>query len=174
MKTKITISAILFFVLIFNGFSQEKSKKQIKEERKIEQQKQIEAMINAKEFVFVGRTALPTGYNSVNLATNPNYVKFHPEMIESYMPYFGRAYSGVGYGGDQGLKFEGKPEPYTFKKEKKNFQVEAKVKGGNDLFTISLYVGFEGDATLTIASNNRSSISYQGEISAPEEPKEKK
>jgi len=175
MNAKYSILAVLFSFIVTIGFAQEKSKKQLKEERKIEKQKQTEAMINAKEFVFIANTALPSGYRSVNLTTNTNYVKFHPDLIDSYMPYYGTAYGGVGYGtGDTGLKFEGKPEEYTVTKGKKNYQVNAVVKAEHDTFRLSLSVGFEGSASLSIISNNRSSISYNGEISAPEKKEEKK
>jgi hypothetical protein len=172
MKTKISVLVILFSLMMTSGFSQEKSRSEIKKERKLEKQSQIAEMVNAREFVFIGRTAQPQGYRSVNLASNPNFVKFHPDLIEGYMPYFGKAYSGVGYGGDGGLKFDGVPEDYTVEKRKKNFLIEAVVKGENDVYDISLTVGFEGSSTLSIISNNRSPISYIGDISAPEKPKE--
>ena len=95
-------------------------------------------------------------------------------MIESYMPFFGRAYSGVGYGNDTGLNFEGRPKEFTIIKGKKNYQIKAVVKTGNDTFTLYLSVGFEGDASLSVISNNRSTISYSGEVFAPEKPKENK
>jgi hypothetical protein len=156
--------------VITNGFSQEKTKKELKAEKKIEKQRQIEAMVNDTDFVFVARTALPTGMRSVNLTTNSNYVKFKPDLIDSYMPYFGRAYSSVGYGGDTGLKFTGKPEEFSVTKTTKAFQVNAVVSSSTDKFSLSLNIGFEGSASLTITSNSRSTISYQGEISAPEKP----
>jgi len=174
MKTKISVLMVLMLFIGTTLFAQEKSKKQLREERAIEKQQQIEAMINAKEFVFDGRTAIPTGYKSMNLTTNTNYVKFHPDRIESYMPFFGKAYAGIGYGSDGGLKFDGKPDNYTITKESKNYQVNASVKGTNDTYKISLSVSFNGSASLSINSNNRSSISYNGEISAPAKPKEKK
>ncbi len=174
MKAKISILVVILALSMASGFAQEKSKKQIKEDKKIEKQKQIDSLVNAKTFDFVGRTALPTGYKAVNLTTTVNYVKFQPNLIDSYMPFYGRAYSGVGYGGDEGLKFSGKPEEFTVTKGKKNFQVSATVKGEKDNFRLSLTVSFEGSATLTITSNNRSAISYSGEIIAPETKKEKK
>ena len=174
MKTKFSTLVLILSFLITNGFSQEKSKKELKEEKKIEKQRQTEAMINDTNFVFKARTALPSGMRSVNLATNPNYVKFMPGLIDSYMPYFGRAYSGVGYGSDAGLKFTGKPEEFTIEKKAKGFQIDAEVNSTTDKFNISLTVGFEGSASLVITSNSRSTISYQGEISAPEKPEEKK
>ena len=174
MKTRFSASLLILTLVISNGFSQEKTKKELKEEKKIEKQKQIETMVNDTDFVFVARTALPTGMRSVNLATNPNYVKFKPDLIDSYMPYFGRAYSSVGYGNDTGLKFTGKPEEFKITKTKKAFQINTVVSSPSDKFSLSLSVGFEGSSSLTITSNNRSTISYQGEISAPEKPQEKK
>lgn len=168
MKTKISILAVFLALIITSGFAQEKSKKELKEEKKLEKQKQVEDMVNAKAFDFVGSIAMPTGYKTVNLATTTNYVKFQPELIDSYMPFYGRAFSGVGYGGDEGMKFTGKPDEFTVVKEKKNYQVNAVVKGEKDTFRLSLSVSFEGSASLTITSNNRSAISYSGEIKAPE------
>jgi len=174
MKAKISVLSIILALIVTTGFAQEKSKKQIKEEKKIEKQKQIDSLVNAKTFVFIGRRAMPTGYKSVDLTTNTNFVKYQPDMIDSYMPFYGRAYSGVGYGGDEGLKFTGKPEEFTVTKGKKSYQVSATVKGEKDTFRLSLSVSFEGSASLTITSNNRSVISYSGEIIAPEVKEEKK
>lgn len=171
----ISLALLFILTLMFTPvFAQKKSKKEIKEEKKLEKQKQVEELINSKTFEFVGRTAMPTGYKTVNLTTNTNYVKFQPELIDSYMPFYGRAYSGVGYGNDEGLKFTGKPEEFTITRGKKNYQVSATVKGEKDTFRLSLSVGFEGSASLTITSNNRSAISYSGEIKALEKKGEKK
>jgi hypothetical protein len=160
-------------MILTTGYSQENTTKKSKDEKKLEKQKEIEALVNAKEFVFVARTALPSGMKSVNLTTNTNYVKFQPDLIDSYMPYYGKAYSGIGYGGDTGLKFKDKPEVFDIVKNKKAYQIDVTVKTSNDLFRLSLSVGFEGSTSLSVISNNRSTISYQGEISAPEKPVEK-
>jgi hypothetical protein len=156
-----------FFIVIisYNGFSQEKTKKQIKEEQKVEKQKQVEVLINSKMFAFTARNASPQGYKMIDLTTNPNYVKFQPDFIKSEMPFFGRAFSGVGYSSDAGLNFEGKPEEFSIEKGKKNYQIRVVVKGNNDTYRLTLSVYFEGGATLYINSNNRSSISYSGTIS---------
>jgi len=167
MNTK--ASTLLVFILLYAavGMTQEKSKKQIKEEQKIEKQKQIEAMLAAKEFVFLAKTALPQGSKSVNLTSSYD-VSFSTDFIKSYLPYYGRAYSGVGYGGDKGMMFEGKPKEFTVTKGKKNYQVNAIVAGETDTYRISLSVSVSGSSSLIINSNNRSSISYNGEIIAAE------
>jgi hypothetical protein len=164
MKTK-NIFLVLFLSLVVTmSFAQEKTRKQLREARKIEKQKQTEILVNSKEFVFVARNASPQGFSSVDLTTNPNYIKFQPDFIKSEMPFFGTAYSGVAYRGDGGLNFEGKPLEYTFKKEKKAYQIKAVVKGQNDVYTMFLSIFFDGSASLSINSNNRSIISYNGEI----------
>jgi hypothetical protein len=170
MKSRIAILMTSLFLISIMAFSQEKTKKQIKEEQKLEKQVQVEAMVNSKEFTFIGRTANPSGMRSVNLATNPNFMKFSPDMIESEMPYFGTSHTSVGYGGDAGLKFKAKPEEFTMEKGKKNYEGMAVVKGADDKYKIYLSVSSDGSATLSVSSNNRSNISYSGTIS----PLEKK
>jgi hypothetical protein len=91
-------------------------------------------------------------------------------LIEGNLPFFGRAYSGVGYGGNAGIQFKGEPEDYTITENKKNFMVKAVVKGKGDVYRLNLRIGLEGSANLTITSNNRSAISYTGDISRPEKP----
>lgn len=174
MKTRLSLICMFFILTAISAFSQEKSKSELRNERKLEKQSQIAEMVDAREFVFIARTAQPTGHRSVNLTSNPNFVKFHPDLIDGDMPYFGRAYSGVAYGGDGGLKFSGTPEDYTITKNKKNYLVKGTVKGAGDVFSIALSVGFEGSASLTINSNNRASISYIGDISAPVKTRENK
>jgi hypothetical protein len=169
MKIKVLFVLVMSALITTTCFSQEKTKKELKAERKIEKQKQTEVMVNSKEFIFTARTAMPQGGRSVNLSTNPGSVKFHPDLIKSDMPYFGRVTGSVAYGGrDGGMKFEGKPDEYTVTRGKKNYLIIAEVKGENDLFRLSLSVSFEGSASLSITSNNRSVITYSGEISAVE------
>jgi hypothetical protein len=171
MKTKNIVLALFISFFVTNGFAQEKTKKQLKEEKKIEKQKQIEALVNSKEFVFVARNASPMGFKTIDLTTNTNYMKFYPDLIKSEMPYFGTAHGGVGYGGDGGLKFEGKPQDYTMEKTNKQYKIKASVKGENDIYLLLLSVYFEGSATLSVSSNYRSTISYNGEISKIEPEK---
>ena len=173
MKTQVTFIALILCLFAMPGFAQEKTKKQLKEEKKLEKQKQIEEMVNAKTFVFNARTALPQGYKSINISTSSYFMRFNPDMILSELPYYGRAYSGSGYGGESGIKFEAKPEEFKIEKGKKNYNISAVVKANNDTYRISLTLGFEGTGTLNVTSNNRSSISYHGEVAAPVKTEEK-
>jgi hypothetical protein len=172
MKTKITLLVLVMLLGSFAVKGQISDRKAEKEKKRVEKEKEIADLVESKSFVFKANRAIPSTYKSMDLTTNPNFVRFSTDLIVSEMPFFGRAYS-VSYGGsDSGLKFEGKPEIYTIEKKKKNYEVEAKIKGTGDSYTINLSISFEGSSTMTISSNNRSSISYNGEISAPEKTKE--
>lgn len=172
MKTKITQLIVLLLIGFIPAMAQPTDRKAAKEQKKIEREKEIAVLVDSKNFEFVARRALPTGFRPMDLTTNPNFIRFSQDSIVSEMPFFGRAYS-VPYGGEGGLKFEGKPEVYTIKKDKKFYSVDAKVKSKGDYFTINLSISFAGSATMSISSNNRSPISYYGEISEIKKPEEK-
>ena len=165
---KASIIILTFFFITSFSFSQDKSKrelnKELKEKEKIEKQQQIEALIDSKAFLFVANRALPSGTRTIDLTGDNYFVKFQPELIESVMPFFGRAFGGVGYGTDVGIKFKEAPKTFNIKKGKKNYDIEAVVKSNNDTYNLSLSVSFQGSASLFVTSNNRSTISYQGKL----------
>jgi len=174
MKSKISVLLVAFLFLVSYANAQEKSKKELKEEKKVALQKEVEMLVNTKEFIFIGQTAFPIGYKSMNLNPNSNYVKFNAEYIESRMPFFGKSYGTATNSTDVGLQFEGKPEEFTVTTGKKNHDITAVVKTEADTYTINVTVGFDGASTLSIISNNRSNISYGGQIyplPTSEEPK---
>jgi hypothetical protein len=166
IRSVLFLLCLIVVPLVLTG--QEKTNKELKEERKLEKQKQIDSLVNSRTFVFVGTKAYPQSGRSVNLTTSPNFVKFSPDLIDSDMPFFGRVYSGAGYGGsDGGLTFKGAPTEFTVKETKKGYQIDATVKGERDTYRLSLAVGSEGTCSLSIFCNNRSSMSYSGDISSP-------
>lgn len=172
MKTKIAQLIVFLLIGFVPAIAQSTDRKAVKEQKRIEHEKEIAALVDSKRFEFKASRALPTGFRPMDLTTNPNFIRFSPELIVSEMPFFGRAYS-VPYGGDGGLKFEGKPEVYAIEKGKKFYAVDAKVQSKGDYFAINLSISFDGGATMSISSNNRSPISYYGEISEIIKPAEK-
>jgi hypothetical protein len=162
MKTLILSFFLSFSMLI--GFAQEKTKQQIKEEQKTAKQKGVDTLVESKEFEFVAVMAYPQGAKNIDMISNPNFLRFKKDSIHSEMPYFGRAYSGIAYGGRGGLDFKGPIRDYSISKGKKSYTIKAEVKDSSDSYSIILTVFFEGNASLSINSLNRSSISYSGKI----------
>lgn len=169
MKTKFNFPTVLILFLSLITFSvsqaiaQEKSKKQLKEEQKLEKQKQIALLVESKEFVFVAERVIPQS-GSALILTSEFDVTFHPDLIKSFLPFIGRGFSGIGYGGDEGMKFEGKPTLFQVENTKKGYQIKIEVRGKTDSYSMMLDVYHNGSAYLSINSNNRSPISYDGTI----------
>jgi len=174
MKPQIILCILLMLMCINPCYNQETSKKEKRLKAKIEKVHYIDSLMNSKTFVFMADRALPQGWKSVDLTTNYNFLKFDPELSESYMPFFGRAYS-ADYGGDGGIKFKVKPSEYKISESKngKGYDVTATVSDTKDIYKLTLFVSPEGSATLNVNSNRLSSISYQGEIRKCEKAIEK-
>ena len=172
MKAKPFFTTLIMILVLGASFAQDSPRKVQREKSILEREHQTEMLLNSREFVFIASRALPQRGGSIDLTTNPNYLKFHPDRIESYMPFFGRAYR-ADYGGDGGIKFEGKPKEFKMgtRKKGKGYEINTAVSGGRDYFQLNLLVRPEGSATLTITSNDRSSISYYGEIKKQEATK---
>lgn len=167
MKTHLAVFLVLFFSLNFHGIAQEKTKKEVKTEKKLQKQKEIDALIQSKSFVFEAQKVMPQSGRMLILDYNTYFVKFTADNVVGDVPYFGRAFN-VPYGSGGGIKFEGKPENVKIEKKKKSYIVKATVKGKDDTYDLMFTVFYDGAATLSINSNNRASISYDGNITAPE------
>lgn len=169
MKDKLTKSLINTLLLIITLFSltninaQEKSKKQLKADAELENQKKIALLVDSKEFVFVAKSVLPQEGRMINL-TDYYAVEYRLDLIKSELPFFGVGYSGVGYGGENGMQFEGAPKEFSIEKTKDAYSIKSKVKTDHDTYSLFLSVYFDGSARLFISSNNRTSISYNGKI----------
>jgi len=177
MKTKILLLVTVLILGLSPGYSQlnNQKRKEFRTQRKLKLEAKIDQLVNSKNFVFEGKTALPSGGAAIDLTTNYNSVKFTSEKITSYMPFFGEAYS-VEYGGDSGFKFEAKPEVFDIKKLKKGkgYAVDVKVTLPRENIELQLNIGSQGMATMTILSYNRKPISYFGSIREPDKTKEVK
>lgn len=173
MKTKLSILLVLWCFFSFPVFAQEKTKKELKAERALQKQKEIEGLIDSKNFVFEAQKVNPQGGRLIILDYNTYLLKFNTEKTTCDLPFFGRAFN-VAYGGDGGIKFEGTPENINVEKKKKNYLLKATVKGKDDVYNLMFTIFFDGGATLSVNSNNRASISYDGEIKAPKVEKNTK
>jgi DUF917 family protein len=54
-------------------------------------------------------------------------VKYFADSLSGDLPFFGKAYASAGYGGDGGIKFDGKPEIYEISKKDKEYIIRNSV-----------------------------------------------
>ncbi len=167
MKLKV----ILCFVFILATSSIYAQDKATKKEKKKAQFEETLNLINSGEYVFVANRAQAKGGRSINLTSNPNFLIISKENAEADLPFFGEAYTAMGYSGDIGIKFEGPVVDYNVKQndDKLRIEINFKVKSTNEMFTCNLNISFSGSATLSVDSNIRSHIRYDGTVRTTDE-----
>lgn len=155
----------LLFIPLLNSYSQ--TKKEQRQQKKQEEYEVAKALVETKHYEFSGNRALPQKGGSVDLTTNPNYLRVNDSIAEAIMPYFGRAYN-IPYGGPGGIKFKGEINDYSVVENSKklNLVVSFKVRGDGDLFDCVLTINSKTSATLMVTSQQRDPINYYGAIVA--------
>ncbi|PBJ14331.1 DUF4251 domain-containing protein [Flavobacterium sp. ACN6] len=174
MKAKLSVLTLFFAVLSFSAAAQEKTKKQLKEERELNKKNEIKALLDAKNFVFEAQKVTPQGGRLIQLDYSTYFLNFNTDNTTCDLPFFGRGFN-VGYNSDGGIKFEGKPTNIKVENKKNNTVLKATVRGRTDTYDLTFTVFYNGSATLNVNSNNRAAISYDGVLNAPksEEVKDK-
>lgn len=165
MKTKIAIVFFLLTALNLTVSAQQKSKKELKQEKELQKQNEIKELVNSQNFVFEAQKVTPQGGRLIQLDYNTYFLKFNQENTTCDIPFFGRGYN-VAYNGDGGIKFEGKPENVKIENKSKNINLRATVRGKNDVYDLMFRIFYNGTATLSVNSNNRAPINYDGIIYA--------
>ena len=142
----------------------------------------LSSVVQNKEFDFNATKAFPTNFDVINVmnsmpgSTGTRILNLDPgngfnlkkDLFSVALPYFGRAFNASpGDAINGGLRFESK-----------DFRVKQSVtKKGNAMFTITtvdqkesyiftLEIFKNGSAFLSVSSNNRQPISFDGNISA--------
>ncbi|TLX78393.1 DUF4251 domain-containing protein [Labilibacter sediminis] len=172
------IKYFLVFALLLgvgNVWSQDKLSR--KEKKKIQKQEQLNEMIELvkdKNIEFVADRAFPSGWRSIDLISNPNYLRLSNDSAKAEMPYFGRAYQSTP-GERGGINFDNKvsEKEMEINEKKGRISLSFEVKENNDVFRCQLDIFHSGSASLTVVSNNRQTISYNGNVEEwkPEEKK---
>lgn len=120
--------------------------------------------IESTNYTFVPQTALPMSGKSISLDYSYS-LKVSKDTINSYLPYFGRAYTAPISPTDGGIKFTSKDFDYSVTKNKKGiWDVSITTKDTPRKYSLSLSIGDTGYATLVVNENNRQPIFFYGKI----------
>ncbi|WP_243232620.1 DUF4251 domain-containing protein [Flavobacterium pectinovorum] len=138
MKIKLLVLLVILSPLSLPVLAQEKSKKELKAERELQKRKEIQALVDSKNFVFEAQKVIPQGGRFLNLDYNTYFLKFNETKTTCDLPFFGRAFNVPYGGGDGGIKFEGVPEDISIEKKKKSYNIKATVKGKDDVYYLFL------------------------------------
>jgi len=156
----------LFVIVVISSISFTLSAQEKKSKKEIKQEKFDETfeLINKGDFKFEAKRAFPQGGRSIDLTTNYGFISVKQDAAEGDLPYFGRAYT-ASYGGDGGIKFDGEMLDKKIEvNEKKHRVILSFEVRDKDTYKVTMDIGYNGNTSVSITSNNRSHISYQGEI----------
>lgn len=145
-------------------------------------------IVTAKTYTFVARSATPLNTQDVsavmsrmpggmqggtiNLDASTYEVRVTPDSVVAYLPYYGRSYTATIGQTDGGIKFNSKKFTYKSKKGKKHgWDVVVDTKDVNENYRLAFSIGDEGYVTLSLNSNNKQSITYQGYLKENEKKK---
>jgi hypothetical protein len=174
MKKVFIASIVLITISIFAfmpsaGFTQD-----ARAEKKKEQAATIKSIVvDSQHYVFLPQTALPTTGNSRNLSYG-YAVTVSASKVESYLPYFGRAYS-ADYGSTASpLDFISSDFSYTITNRKKGgWDITIEFKDTKDVKKMQFSIFENGSATLQVISDSRQPISFNGTIESVKPKTEK-
>src|SRR5215203_7175000 len=91
----------------------------------------VRSMLDSGRFVFIAQTMIPVGGTTRQL--NGEYdVRVTKDSLITYLPYIGRAYTGV-YPGEEGINFTSSDFAYKAVFKKKKWQVTIKPKNAKQV-----------------------------------------
>ena len=162
MKTYLII-ALLALVTLTSAMQdkEQKSKRELRAERKANIAEKVDSMINGRELTFIARSANPVGWSTIQL-TSEYDLKMNGDSVEVYLPFYGRAYQADYNSTEGGIKLEALAEDYQVIHKKGQYNIRFNAKAKNDLYRFHLTVSPTGYASLSVISNNRQSINFNG------------
>ena len=169
-KTSILIMMSLFVLFFSNKADAQKTKS----EMQIEKAQFIKSIvIDSQRYVFKAHTAFPAS-GSMKILSSGYDVIISEDSANSHLPFYGKAYAGVSFGSNTSpLEFISTQFNYTVTNKKKGdgWDISIQLQDQSDVKSLDFSIFDNGSAFLRVMSNNRSSMTFQGEIESRHPPK---
>lgn len=162
MKTKIQhlisiLASVILIPILLLGCSSSKKVEKLHPE-------DISNMINARNFTFIAERVNPFRGMSRNL-TSLYDVKINRDTLDSFLPYFGRAYRAPIDPSKGGIMFKSLNFSYSVTdKSKDEWQIYIEPKDNSDVQMLIFQIFGNGKATLNIQNTHRDPISFYGHL----------
>lgn len=126
----------------------------------------VENVITSRDFTFVASSMEPTTGRVRNIVDDAGFFKMQGDQVQMELRYVGQRQVTQAYGRNEGMRFEGTATDITSRKnEQRNYyDLDFKLKNKAEVLQCNLRFLSARNAVLTINSNQRSSIRYQGEV----------
>jgi hypothetical protein len=124
-------------------------------------------LVNSQHYSFVANNAMPMGGRS-RVLTSPYDMEVKKDLINCYLPYYGRAYTAPSDPSENVLTFISKDFSYSVTAAKKGgWDIRIKPKDRDDIQSMNLHISSTGNADLQVTFISRSAISFTGSITKP-------
>lgn len=159
MKNFIISLVFLFFIISCS------TSNQVKNESQIPVAQQVNEKVQAKDFKIEVNYANPMGGKSIYLSYGYDLTLRNDSAI-AYLPYFGRAYTAPYGGGEGGIKFSDLMKDYSATPKNKDgeWTIKFKVDTPDYNYEVNMDIYSNGKSTISVNSNQRQSISFNGEM----------
>ena len=134
-----------------------------KKDKKTTKEAYVKTRVDAKRYTFLATYVLPQRGGGRQLTSDYD-LRITPDSVVSFLPYFGRAYFDVPYGGgDGGMKFTSTKFTYEVKEKKKGgWEISIKPADVKNIDRLLLNISSDGYASLSVNSVNRDFITFDG------------
>lgn len=166
MKKKSGLIIMQFsFLLISSALINNLQAQDTKQQKQNSKEAAIKMLIDSQRFVFEAQSATAAGGRTRQLTYGYDLI-LKKDSLESYLPYFGVAYSATpGSTDDAGIQFKTTDFEYTLTERKKGgWDISIKPKNIKSANQISLSISKAGYTTVYVNSVNRGMISFYGSI----------
>jgi hypothetical protein len=126
---------------------------------------EIKNLVESGKYTFKPQTVIPSVGGS-RFVTSEYELLVSKDTLESFLPYFGRAFTAPVNPTESGLRFTSTNFDSKTEKNKRGWTITIKPGDARDVRQLILFVSPTGYATLQVLSNNRQPISFSGYIAS--------
>ena len=136
---------------------------QSKAERRQQREQMVRDSVEARTYKILVSVAYPFAGNSVPLSSYFG-LEVRGDSLNSYLPYFGRAYS-IPYGGGEGLNFESAISDYRQEaRSDGGYRISFNTRTREDYYTYLLDIYPNGSVRIHVTMQQRQAIDFQGDV----------
>ena len=169
-KLALTFVMIFSVVAVINAQSREEKKK-LKDQKAEAYYQDVKAMIGSGTFVFNAKWMYPQAQRRRLVLSRAAFLNFNDGFAEGKFPYFGMV-RGAGSAHDGGgIEFKGEVKDYeaSFDDDKRKIAVSFKIADKEERYFVEIRLFQKRAVKVTINSDKRDSIAFDGQFSALEE-----
>jgi hypothetical protein len=160
-----TLKNFFVLLLIVGAGLNIASAQSTKSAKKAAKEMAVKGKINGQRYTFLANYMLPQRGSGKSLTDNYD-LRVTKDSVIAFLPYYGRAYYDVPYGGaDGGIKFTSTKFSYEVKDKKKGgWEITIKPNDVKNTNRLLLNISTDGYASLSVTSSNRDFITFDGYI----------